>query len=187
VTPLLCSARPCCQSCNFHNPQENVKIIERIKIIPKRVMEIFSHLRAKFELEKSYFDLLAIINLEVSNTKPRATKNIASNLKCKPFTQARCDGSRQQEFLACPCPKWEFLEFFSFLSFFFIFPVSIPTSMTGKPTWPPSVSRHLKAPYDRPKFSEPSHAAIGRAGKSGLIGQLYHSSSSRLAGDSNFK
>ena len=36
-------------------------------------------------------------------------------------------------------PKWEFLEFFTFRSFLFIFPVSIPTSMTGKPLWAPDI------------------------------------------------
>ena len=47
----------------------------------------------------------------------------------------------QREFSACSSPKLEFLKFFSFCLFLFIFPVSIPTSMAGKPGKAPDFLR----------------------------------------------
>ena len=130
--PVLCFGRSCCPSCNFHNLQKNVKIFERIKIISKRALTNFQRSRAKFELEKSYFDTtchLEVLSYDKSRALMRARKKTPGS-KCNPFAQARCHESRSHYAYVL---NWEFLDFFSFFSFLFIFPVSIPTSMTGKP------------------------------------------------------
>ena len=132
--PVLCFSRSCCPSCDFHDLQKNVKILERIKIMPKRVMTNFQHSRAKFELKKSYFNTtlhLEVLNMEKNACVSARGKKVPES-RCNPFAQARCNESRNSQYAYVL--NWEFLHFFSFFSFLFIFPISIPTSMTRKPS-----------------------------------------------------
>ena len=66
-------------------------------------MKKFQRSRARLEFEKSYFD--ATPHYKFRGLETTRKKKEVPTLKCNPLTQMR----RRQEFLACSCPKWEFL------------------------------------------------------------------------------
>ena len=134
--PFLCFAHRCCQHCDFHNWDKNTKIFKGIKILLKGVIPGIRCSRARFEAEKPYFDAtphyrFGSLEYDGIVRMHGCEKKKPSKLTCNSLMQVWCEGSGNSQH--AHVPKWEFLEFFSFRSFLFIFPVSIPTSMTGKP------------------------------------------------------
>ena len=98
------------------------------------------------------------------------------NLKCKPLTQARCDGSRNSQHAHVDVPNGSFLNsshFSSSLFFLFRYPLPWQVNPHGCLAW----SRHLKILISQNLASHYVNA-IGCAGKSGL-GQLCHSSKAK--------